>query len=172
MCQLLELNDLAEPTPHIQKISQYRIKFLKKAKKYFVLWKNRLARLNPSYPHNNSLAQGLDLTQEIKAGDLVRVRSKEEIRNTLDDQDKYKGCLFVNDMWHYCGGTYRVFKVVNYFYDEARYQIKKCKDTVMLDEVICSGDTSKAFKQKCDRSYYFFWKTAWLEKYNRFSFPT
>ena len=65
-------------------------------------------------------------------------------------------------MWRFCGGTYKVFKVVDYFYDEANYQIRKCKDTVLLEGVICSGDTSKAFKQKCDRSCFFFWKTAWL----------
>jgi len=164
MCQLLELNDMKEPTPRIVTAWQQRIKILKKAKRYFVLAKNKLSRVIGLSSVENPVAHVIDNDQKIGSGDLVRVRSKEEIRQTLDDYDKYKGCLFVSDMWRYCGNTYRVFKDVNYFYDEAKFQIMKCKNTVILDGVICSGDTSKAFKQKCDRSCYFFWKTAWLEK--------
>lgn len=126
--------------------------------------KNKLAKLkNLTNKIDNSDIVMDGVLLYLKAGDRVRVRSKEEIRQTLDEYDKYKGCLFVSDMWQHCGREYRVLKVVEHFYDEAKFKVKKCYDTVILEGVVCEG-ISKAFKQRCDRTCFFFWKEAWLER--------
>jgi hypothetical protein len=67
----------------------------------------------------------------------------------------------MEEMWPYCGTTHRVLKKVNRFLDERDYLMKKCKSTFLLDGAICSG--TKDFGA-CDRSCFFFWKEAWLEK--------
>src|SRR5262249_52324582 len=54
-------------------------------------------------------AQELGPSRAILPGDLVRVRSREEIAATLDSESKNRG-LFYDDaeMSMYCGGTFRV----------------------------------------------------------------
>ena len=100
-------------------------------------------------------------SQVLKPGDVVRVRSKQEILSTLDGWRRYRGCRFMEEMWKYCGGEYRVLKRVNHILDEKNVKLRRCKDMVILDGLICGG--SWPFKE-CDRSCYFFWKEAWLEK--------
>ena len=44
----------------------------------------------------------------LKPGEFVRVKSKEEIEGTLDRDNKNRGLLFDGVMSKYCGGTARV----------------------------------------------------------------
>ena len=44
-------------------------------------------------------------------GEMVRVRSREEIRATLDPFNELKGCAFLLKMYPYCDTQQRVFKV-------------------------------------------------------------
>ena len=100
---------------------------------------------------------------DLQAGDMVRVRSKEEILRTLDSEYKLEGCYFMYEMWDYCGSQQKVLKKVNYFYDERNAKMYKAKNIVLLDGVNCSGKIGNIMP-KCDRNCLFFWKTAWLEK--------
>ena len=59
----------------------------------------------------------------LQPGDLVRVRSKEDIRATLDHWNQRRGCAFLDEMWPYCGTQQRVFKRVERFLDERDYRI-------------------------------------------------
>jgi len=97
----------------------------------------------------------------LKAGDLVRVRSKEEIMATLDPEGKTKGCGFMDVQECYCGTVHRVLKQMERFVDERDYQVKKCKGLVLLEGVTCKG--VKAYG-RCDRSCLIFWREEWLEK--------
>ncbi len=110
---------------------------------------------------NRTRMKSLEDSLNMKPGDTVRVRSKEEILPTLDGWKRYRGCTFMDEMWKFCGGTYKVLKKVNHILDERDMKLKKCKDVVILDGLICHG--SWPFKE-CDRSCFFFWKEAWLEK--------
>lgn len=98
----------------------------------------------------------------LEPGDVVRVRSKEETQRTLDDEDKLDGCLFMNEMWDYCGTQQKVLKRVEYFYDEGTSEMRRMRNTVLLEGLHCSG--SLIWKQKCDKHCLFFWKEDWLEK--------
>jgi hypothetical protein len=97
----------------------------------------------------------------LKCGDLVRVRSKEEIQNTLNKWNKLRGCSFMEEMWPYCGTQQRVFKRVEKFLDERDYLMKRCKSVILLEGVFCDG--TKDFGP-CDRSCFYFWSDEWLEK--------
>ena len=99
----------------------------------------------------------------LERGDLVRVKSKEEILKTLNRWNQLKGCSFMEEMEAYCDTRQRVLKRVERFLDERDYRIKKCRGIVLLEGVICQG--TKDFGG-CDRSCFFFWKQEWLEKVN------
>lgn len=96
-----------------------------------------------------------------KAGDLVRVRSVEEIQATLDSWNELKGCAFLVNMWQFCGTTQRVLQPMERFLDERDYKVKKCKGIVLLEGVICHG--TPVFG-RCDRCCHLFWRQEWLEK--------
>ncbi len=98
----------------------------------------------------------------LKEGDLVRVKSKEEIRATLDNLGKLKGCSFMeSEMSPYCGSVHHVHKSMERFVDERELRVKKCKGLILLDGVMCQGTTSFG---RCDRSCYIFWREEWLER--------
>jgi hypothetical protein len=99
----------------------------------------------------------------LKAGDSVRIRSSEEIRNILDKNQATEGLVFMPSMFQYCGTTQKVLKTVKFAYDEHAWRMKKIKNVVILDGVICHGK-DRAAQGGCDRSCFFFWKEAWLEK--------
>ena len=100
---------------------------------------------------------------ELKAGDLVRVRSAELIQSTLDEKGGHRGCGFGLGMYQYCGKELRVAKVVNGFFDEARWRMLKARNMVLLEGVYCDGFGSVE-AQGCDRMCFYFWRTEWLEK--------
>jgi hypothetical protein len=100
------------------------------------------------------------VTTGLKAGDLVRVRSKEEIRATLDIWGELDGCAFIPDMWLYCGTTQRVLKPVKRFLDEREYRFFETKGLVLLERAMCQGTKITG---PCDRSCFFFWREEWLE---------
>jgi len=101
---------------------------------------------------------------KFKPGDMVKVKSAESISITLDKNNKLDGCLFMNQMWDYCGQEFRILKEVKYFFDEHRYKMYKPKSTLyILDKVICNGITAE-FKHRCDRSCYLLWHEKWLTK--------
>ncbi len=99
----------------------------------------------------------------LEAGDLVRVRSREEIDATLDHWRHLKGCGFLAEMARYCGTTQKILKRVERFIDERDYRLKKASGIVLLEGVMCSGTAATG---RCDRACLFFWREEWLEKLN------
>ena len=94
-------------------------------------------------------------------GDLVRVRSCEEIQATLDPFKELRGCAFLPDMYQYCGTQQRVLRSMRYFLDERDYKLKKARGVVLLENVICNGTPTFG---ECDRCCFLFWREEWLEK--------
>lgn len=101
--------------------------------------------------------RGLDFN----VGDLVKIRSQEEIRATLDGWNELRGCMFMPDMWQYCDTTQMVFKIIERFVDERDYRLKKGRGILLLDGLICQGTEDYG---RCDRSCFYFWRVEWLEK--------
>ena len=45
--------------------------------------------------------------------------------------------------------------------DEAKQKMCKCKDIVLLEDVLCSG-RQKLYFEDCDRCCFYFWHKDWL----------
>lgn len=97
---------------------------------------------------------------ELEKGDLVRVRSLEDIKQTLDYRGFTKGCMFMGQMAQFCDHEFQVAGKVVKFFDEARCRTLKCKNLVVLDGVYCNGESVGG----CDRKCFLFWRAEWLEK--------
>ena len=99
--------------------------------------------------------------QEFEVGEMVKIRSWDEIQSTLDSFKELKGCAFLPEMNQYCGKTERVLQVMERFLDERDYKVKKVRGIVLLEGVICRG--TPVFG-RCDRCCHLFWRAEWLEK--------
>jgi len=95
---------------------------------------------------------------ELRPGEWVRVRSKEEIRAMLDRCERHEGLAWMTTMEGCCGREFKVRRRVCKIVLESTGEIRKLKNTVLLEGAICDGIYG------CDRSCFFFWKEAWLER--------
>jgi hypothetical protein len=96
-----------------------------------------------------------------QAGELVRVRTAEEIEATLDHWRQLKGCGFMSGMRKYYGTTQIVLKPVKRFIDERENRVVRSGNLYLLDGLMCQGIGSSG---RCDRSCHFFWRAEWLAK--------
>jgi hypothetical protein len=94
----------------------------------------------------------------LQPGEWVRVKSESEILATLDSCGKSSGLAWISCMSRYCGQKRRVFKRVEKIILESTGEIRKAKNTVLLEGVICEG------LYGCDRSCFPFWREVWLER--------
>lgn len=113
-------------------------------------------------PHKEILSvEGREDKPKINTGDLVRVRSLEEIQATLNQWGILKGCKFMPQMSVYCDTTQRVFQPMERFVDERDYFVKKSNGIILLEGLHCYGTTDYG---RCDRACFYFWREEWLEK--------
>lgn len=100
---------------------------------------------------------------DLQPGELVEVRSREEIMSTLDNEQKERGLWFDSEMLPYCGGIYRVHRRVDRIIDErSRRMIKMKYPSIVLEGVVCKAD----FHRLCPRSIYPYWRESWLKRAN------
>jgi hypothetical protein len=98
---------------------------------------------------------------DLQPGELVEVRSKEEIMATLDKTQKNRGLWFDSEMLPYCGGIYRVLRRVHRIVDEKTGKIVSMKNPcIVLEGVVCKSD----FHRLCPRAIYPFWRENWLKR--------
>jgi hypothetical protein len=75
----------------------------------------------------------------LQPGDLVQVKSKAEIAETLNDQGRNKGLWFDREMMPYCGGTYRVRRRISRFIDDRDGRMIELKNDCVTLEASSSG---------------------------------
>ncbi len=160
-CQLINMCELAVRNSWLNNLFQDRIKLVWSTKKKALFIKNKLFRFLMMKGEKTSLGEYGSL--QILPGDIIKVRSKEEIQSILDDWGGYKGCIFTPEMYEYCDKTFKVLKRIEYFYDEIKEKMCKCKNIVILEGVTCSGQR-RMFSESCDRNCFLFWHLSWLEK--------
>lgn len=103
-------------------------------------------------------------TLDLQPGELVRIKSYQDILNTLDTENKNRGLLFDAEMVPYCGGSYRVLKRVSKIIDEKTGMMREFRNPcVILDSVICQSRYSYC-RMFCPRSIYSYWREAWLQR--------
>lgn len=96
-----------------------------------------------------------------QAGDMVRVRSRQEIEKKLGNLGKLHGCMFMDEMWSYCGTVQQILKPLMKYVDRSDYKIRECHGVYLLKGVMCQGSQ---FPGGCDYSCFFFWREEWLKK--------
>lgn len=101
---------------------------------------------------------------KFSVGEMIRVKSRASILKSFQLTNKLDGCLFMEQMWDYCGNTYQVLKVVRSFFNEhQRRTFKPPSPIYILEDLICEGNGNH-FPFKCDHSCFLLWHEDWLEK--------
>ena len=106
----------------------------------------RHLRIGQPYPSIRGQARDVATrgALNLQPGELVQVRSKEEILATLGANQKHRGLSFDAEMLPFCGGTFRVLRRVERIIDEKTGRmIRMRNDCIVLDGVICSGQLSR-----------------------------
>jgi hypothetical protein len=152
MCQLEHLNEIEQKNNWFNDKLQFSIR---KYRYYKKLLYQRL--------HSDNIGKVLQINHnQIQSGDTVVVRSEAEIKNTLNRWRKTRGCTFQIEMYQHCNKEYKVFKKVDYFFDETRQKMCKCNDLFLLEGCYCSGAT--AYLKPCQRNCFFFWHSSWISR--------
>ncbi|MGH8947602.1 MAG: hypothetical protein ACRDXF_01995, partial [Acidimicrobiia bacterium] len=98
---------------------------------------------------------------DLQPGELVRVKTRQEIAQTLDHQNRNRGLTFDSEMLRFCGGEYRVLRRVNRIIDEKTGELIDLPgDCIVLDTVTCTAE----YHRLCRRSIYPYWRELWLTR--------
>lgn len=101
---------------------------------------------------------------DLRPGDWVRVKSVEQIQETLTTKGMNRGLWFDREMLQYCGRLFRVRARVTRLLDEATgAMIEIGSDCVQLEDAVCSGEYTQA-RWFCPRAPYPLWRECWLER--------
>lgn len=100
----------------------------------------------------------------LQPGELVRVKSYEEILATVNSHYTNRGLFFDGEMVPYCGGTYRVRAKVSKFIDEKTGKMRRMKTAAVILEGVSCGSCYSYKRMFCPRAIYSWWREAWLER--------
>jgi len=97
----------------------------------------------------------------LRPGEWVRVRSPEEIQETLDGQGELAGLPFMPEMLSLVGQQFRVLRRVEAACAaEQVLAVRRFTGVVHLEGLRCDG----SYHGSCQASCLFFWHEAWLER--------
>ena len=100
----------------------------------------------------------------LRPGDLVRVKSYEEILATLDVRLSNRGLSFDAELVPFCGKIFRVSTCVERFVDEKTGKMRRMNTpAVILEGVSCKALYSGQ-RMFCPRSIHLWWREIWLER--------
>ncbi len=103
-------------------------------------------------------------TLNLKVGELVQVKTNEEILATLDKRSKNRGLFFDIEETAYCGGKYRVLERVERIISEKTGKMRQLPgECIMLEGVTCRALYSDR-RIFCPRSIYSYWREIWLRR--------
>jgi hypothetical protein len=109
---------------------------------------------------------------DLKAGELVRVKSFDQIVSTLDRRRRNRGMTVCHEMTRCCGTVAEVRYRVNRVIDERSGKMRQLNHTVTLqdtgsgpslcDDCLCYGEMGD-----CPRGELMYWREIWLERVNQ-----
>lgn len=100
-------------------------------------------------------------TLNLRAGEWVEVRSKEEILSTLDKDGRLEQMPFMPEMFRFCGQKFQVSKRAHKTCDPVNgLQSRRLPDSVHLEQLRCDGSAHAG----CQAGCLIFWKEAWLKR--------
>lgn len=112
---------------------------------------------------------GPDYELNLRAGELVEVRSKEEILSTLDPKGRLEALPFMPEMLDFCGKRFQVYKRADKTCDTIdNLGGRRMFRTVHLGDLRCDGSSHGGCQARC----LLFWKEAWLKRVDSDSSPS
>jgi hypothetical protein len=98
---------------------------------------------------------------DLRPGELVRIKSKDKILATLDENLLNRGMGFDEEMSRFCGQTAIVKARVERCIDEKTGRMLTMKNPcIILESVVCGG----VYSSNCPREFVPFWREIWLER--------
>jgi hypothetical protein len=98
---------------------------------------------------------------DLRAGELVEVRSQVEILGTLDEFGRLDALPFMPEMLRFCGQKFRVFKRAEKVCDTIdKSGLRRMKGSVLLEGLRCDGQGHGG----CEAACMLFWHEAWLQR--------
>lgn len=103
-----------------------------------------------------------------RPGDLVEIRSLDEIMQTLGDDGTLEGVPFMAEMAPYCGTRARVLRKVDKLNDWIHHTgLKRMRRLVLLGDLRCDGSAHGLCAARCHLR----WRDAWLRPADREESP-
>jgi hypothetical protein len=169
-CQATEIKSAAfpikwwEPTQYVRDVRANGVPLWSVIRSLAIYIYNRvMLRIGGrQYPHvagrlRRTPVEVLDL----RPGEWVVVKSRDEIVATLDATAKNRGMSFEAEMLPYCGKRYRVAQRVDQIIEESSGRMKKLGSVgIILEDVICAS----AYRTPCPRANYLYWREIWLRR--------
>jgi hypothetical protein len=101
---------------------------------------------------------------DLRPGEFVRVKTHQQILETLTVKNRHRGMGFDAEIVPFCGKTYRVLRRIETFIDEHSGKIRHMKTpAVILENVWCGAHYAKT-RLFCRRAIYIWFREAWLER--------
>lgn len=115
-----------------------------------------------TYPFYHGTGDGVRTPAvDLLPGDLVEIKSKEEIMATLGhDNNNNAGLWFDPEMVPACGRRARVERKVERIINESTGKMRKLRDCYVLEDTICTG----FYRKFCQRAVLMYWRSAWLRR--------
>jgi hypothetical protein len=103
-------------------------------------------------------------TLDLQPGELVQVKSYEEILSTLNKRNRNRGLFFGPEMVPYCRSQRRVRARVEHIIDERTGKMLTLPgECIILEGAICGSRYSER-RLFCPRGLYPFWREIWLKR--------
>ncbi len=101
---------------------------------------------------------------DLQPGEIVRVKTRRQIEETLNHVSKNRGLWFDREMHRFCGGEFRVASVVRTIVDEASGKMLSMGSAcIVLAGVAATGE----YLGLCPQNELIFWHEIWLERVTR-----
>jgi hypothetical protein len=97
----------------------------------------------------------------LQPGELVEIRSLDEMRETLDTRGRNRGLICDIEFKKFCGKRYRVLSRMDRMICESSGEMREVKGTVFLDGHTCL--CARVFGG-CPRQEYCYWREVWLRR--------
>jgi len=128
---------------------------------------NRFQRMCGGTPYpfrSGTLTKTPTEESNLQPGDLVQVKTHDEILGTLGPDNKNRGLRFDVEMVPFCGGKYRVLQRVERIVNERTGRMSRLPGVcIMLEGVQCRSLYSYS-RINCPRSIYSYWREIWLRR--------
>jgi len=168
-CQSTEILNASKPLPwwepkqYLWDLKYNRISIVRFIQSLLIAFYNKVAHVCQMKSWRFVAGEAGDFRGQslnLQPGELVRVKSLSQIKQTLDSAGKHQNLLFAPTMMTFCGQVLRVQDRVENIVLEATPRQRKIKDTVLLEGATCDGICHRL----CPRQSFLFWRECWLER--------